>query len=120
LNVSRYNDKKPPAHACGGFGDLKLETKRLERLGDVAGTDAAGAGLDGPDATVCKGFHLLEVGIPDGTGLVVGMAHIIAEAGAFTTDFTFSRHITIPPLITERDFLADLVYGCKRKDKDPA
>jgi hypothetical protein len=89
----------------------------LNRLGDVTGTDAAGAGLDGPDAAVGDGLDLLKVGVPYGTGLVVGVAHVVAEAGAFTADFTFSRHMTIPPLITERNFLTDLSQACKGKSK---
>jgi hypothetical protein len=77
-------------------------------LCDVAGADAAGADLDGLDAAVGNGLDLLKVGVPDGTGLVVGVAYVVAEAGAFSADFTYSRHIAIPPLITERIFLTDL------------
>jgi len=117
--ATRHNDKKPLTHGASGFGNLKPETYDLNGFGDVTGTDATGAGFDGPDAAVRDCLDLLQVGVPNGTGLVVGVAHVIAEAGAFTADFAFSRHVTIPPLITERDFLADLVYGCKKKDKDP-
>jgi hypothetical protein len=62
----------------------------LQRLGDVSGTDAAGADLDGPDGAVPDGLDLLEVGIPYGTGFVVGMADVVAEAGTFTTYCAYS------------------------------
>jgi len=66
---------------------------RSERFGDKAGTDAAGANLDSCNRAVFDGFNLLDVRMPDGTGLVVGVAHVVAEAGAFSTNFTFSRHM---------------------------
>jgi hypothetical protein len=96
---------------CHGFksraDQAAYKPRRLERFGDKAGTDAAGADLDGCDCAVFDGFDLLDVRVPDGTGLVVGMAHVVAEAGAFSADFTFSRHIACPPLIAEKEFLAD-------------
>ena len=67
--------------------------ERLESLGNGAGTDAAGAHLDGGYTAVgCLGLNLLQVRVPGGTGFVVGMAHVVASAGAFTANFTFSGH----------------------------
>jgi hypothetical protein len=63
----------------------------LQRFGYVTGADAAGAGLDSHDAAVV--FYrsdLLQVRIPHGAGFVVGMTHIVSEAGPFSTDITFS------------------------------
>jgi hypothetical protein len=55
-----------------------------------AGTDAAGANLYGGDAAVFYGSDLLKIGTPYSTGLVVGVADIVTEAGAFSANFTFS------------------------------
>ena len=59
-------------------------------FGNKTGTDAAGANLDGGDATVFYGSDLLEIRTPYGTGFVVGVADIVTEAWAFSADFTFS------------------------------
>ncbi len=66
-----------------------LEPVVLERLCDMAGTDAAGAYLDASNRTVADGLDLLQIGMPGPTGLVVGMADIIAEAGAFAAYFAY-------------------------------
>ena len=52
----------------------------------MTGADATGTDLDGSDVAVPDGLDLLQVRIPDGTGFVVGMADVVAEAGTFTTD----------------------------------
>jgi hypothetical protein len=62
---------------------------RLERLGYVSGTDAASAYLNAADGTVIDGFDLLQVRVPGPAGFVVGMADIVAEAGAFTANFAY-------------------------------
>ena len=70
---------------------MKRLTRTLQGFGYRAGTDATGADLDGRYAAVrsfC--FHLLQVRVPGGTGLVVGVADIVATAGAFAADFAFS------------------------------
>lgn len=64
----------------------------LKSLGNRTGTNAAGADLDGLNGAVVDSLHLLQVGVPGGTGLVVGMAHIVAAAGAFAANFTFPGH----------------------------
>lgn len=72
-------------------------TVNLERLGNGAGTDATGANLDGPDRAVVNSFHLLQVGVPGGAGFVVSVTYIVAGAGAFTANFTFSGHVSCLP-----------------------
>lgn len=62
----------------------------LERFGYKAGTNAAGANFNGGNAAVFNGSDFLKVGAPDSTGLVVGVADIVTEAGAFSANFTFS------------------------------
>ena len=69
----------------------------------MTGTDAASADFNCLHAAIADCSYLLKVGVPHGTGFVVSMAYIVAKAGAFTADFTFSRHIVIPPLITEKN-----------------
>jgi len=63
----------------------------------VAGTDAASTGFNGFYTAIADSSDLLKVGVPNGTGFVVSMAYVVAKAWAFTADFTFSRHIVIPP-----------------------
>jgi hypothetical protein len=87
--------EKPHTINRGGFRcNLELRTSNLElyseRLGDVAGTNAAGADLDATDGTVVDGFYLLQVRMPGPSGLVVCMADVVAEAGAFTANFAYS------------------------------
>lgn len=69
--------------------DFPAESE-LQRLGYGAGPNAAGADLDTTHRTIVHSLNLLQVGIPGGTRLVVGMADIVTGAGAFAADFTFS------------------------------
>jgi hypothetical protein len=62
----------------------------LQRFGHMSRADAAGTDLDSHDAAVFDSSDLLQVRVPDGAGFVVGVAHIVSEAGAFSTDITFS------------------------------
>ena len=59
----------------------------------MTGPDAAGTGFNGGDAAVFHCLDLLQVGIPYGTCLVVGVADVVAEAGPFSTDIAFSGHV---------------------------
>jgi hypothetical protein len=72
------------------------EEKVLEGFGYVSGADAAGADLDAPDGTVSHGLDLLQVRTPDFAGFVVSVADVIPEAGAFTANFAYSGHFSIP------------------------
>lgn len=85
-----FNKQNKP-HTASAWGPVcRLPILTLKSLGNGTGTDATGADFDGPDGAVVDSLHLLQVGVPGGTGLVVGVAHIVACAGAFTTNFTFS------------------------------
>jgi hypothetical protein len=81
--------RKAAAHECSGL-IVRYLGVLLQRFGYVAGADATGTGLNGQDAAVLYGSDLLKVRIPYGTGLVVGVAHIVSEAGPFSTNITFS------------------------------
>ena len=82
LRLCRLGGRKNPR----GAGAPRF----LKGLGDVAGTDAAGADLDGPNRAVIDRLYLLEVWVPGGTGFVVCVADIVPGAGTFTADFAFS------------------------------
>jgi hypothetical protein len=71
----------------------------LQRFSYVPGTDAAGTSLDCHDAAVLHRSDLLQVRIPHSAGFIVGVAHIVSEAGPFSTDITFSGHIFFPPIV---------------------
>jgi hypothetical protein len=86
---SVFKTRKAAAHVGSGF-NVQNYGGLLQRLGYVTGTDAAGTGLNGLDAAICYGSDLLQVRIPHGTGFVIGVAHVVAEAGAFSTNITFS------------------------------
>lgn len=81
--------RKAAARECSGF-KIGLVVWLLQGLGYVTGANAAGASLNGLDAAIGYGSDLLQVWIPDGTGFIIGMAHIVTEAGAFSTNITFS------------------------------
>jgi hypothetical protein len=61
----------------------------LKRFGYAAGADAAGANLNAADGTVVDGFDLLQIRMPGPAGFVVGVADVVAEAGAFTANIAY-------------------------------
>ncbi len=73
----------------------------------MAGPDATGADLDGHDAAVFNRFYFLKIRVPYGTGFVVGVAYVIAEAGAFTADIAFSGHTLFLQSVIEWKHIAD-------------
>jgi hypothetical protein len=79
----------------------------LQCFGYVTGTDAAGTRLDSHDAAVFHCSDFLQIRIPDSAGFIVSVAHIVSEAGTFSTDITFSRHICFLRLFTEKKFIAE-------------
>jgi hypothetical protein len=82
--------KKSRGHLGAAALKFAMAVLLLQCFGDVSGTDAASAGFDGHDAAVFNCSDLLQVRIPYGAGFIVGMAYVVAEAGAFSTDITFS------------------------------
>ena len=77
----------------------------LQSLDHMARTDAARAGLDGLDTSVSDSFDFLKIRVPHSTGFVVGVAHIVTETGAFTTDIAFSGHSIFPPYWSMKETL---------------
>jgi hypothetical protein len=88
-NAGAVDKEKPLARACSGF-EVVMAGLLLQSFGHMPGANAAGTGLDRHDAAVFYRSDLLKVRIPHGAGFVVGMAHVVSEAGPFSTDITFS------------------------------
>ena len=89
LTAPGQRTRKAAAHERSGL-EIGYMMLPLQCFGNVTGTDATGTGLNGHNAAVFYGPDLLQVRIPHGTGLVVGVAHIVTEAGPFSTNITFS------------------------------
>ena len=77
----------------------KIRKKRLVFVGfdhgldHSAGTQAAGAHIDGAHGTVfCLMTDSLKIGVEATLGLDVGMAHIVAHHGFLAADLTFFTH----------------------------
>jgi hypothetical protein len=106
--------KMPPALRCAAAVISNIELRPVVLgFGNVTGADAAGTYFDGLDTAFAKSLDLLKVRIPDGTGFVVGMTHVVSEAGAFAANFTYSRHIVLPPLIAEKKSISVYTLLCK-------
>jgi hypothetical protein len=62
----------------------------LQCFGYVAGTNAARTNFNSHDAAILYCSYLLQVWIPYSAGFIVGVAHVIAKAGPFSTNIAFS------------------------------
>lgn len=108
----------PPALECAAAVISNIELRPVFLgFGNVTGADTTGTDFDGLDTAFAKSLDLLKVRIPDGTGFVVGMTHIVSEAGAFAANFTYSRHIVLPPLIAEKKSIPVQTPICKENLK---
>lgn len=84
---------KKPLHMRAAALKSWIMAQLLQCLGYVTGANATGTSLNGLNATICYGSDFLQVRIPYGTGFVIGVAYIVTEAWAFSTNITFSGHI---------------------------
>jgi len=82
--------KKSRRHLRAAALKFCLTGLLLQSFGHVSGTDAARTCLNGQDAAVFYRSDFLQVGIPDRAGFIIGVAYIVSEAGAFSTNITFS------------------------------
>ena len=89
-NAGAAAAKKSRGHLRAAALKISMAGVLLECLGHVSGANAAGTGLDSHNTAVFYRSDLLQVRIPHGAGFIVGMAHIVSEAGTFSTDITFS------------------------------
>lgn len=87
--MEHFIQEKAVAHRCNGLIILCVELV-LESFGNVTGANATCANFDSLDAAILNSSDLLKVGIPYGAGFIIGMAHVVAEAGPFSTNITFS------------------------------
>jgi len=58
----------------------------------MAGANATSADFDAPNGTLLNCLNFLQVRVPGPSGFVVSVTDIVAEAGAFATDFTCFGH----------------------------
>ena len=84
-----YKQEKP-LHIRATALKIRAIVWLLQCFGYVTGANAAGTDLNGHDAAIFYSSDLLQVRIPYGTSFVVGVAYIVAEAGPFSTNITFS------------------------------
>jgi hypothetical protein len=64
----------------------------LGSFGDQSGTKASGTDLHANRPSLFDRLDLMKVRIPDPSGLVVGMANIVAKNRPFPADFTNFCH----------------------------
>jgi hypothetical protein len=84
-----HEQEKPLQMSAAAF-KIRIKARLLKRFGYVPGANATSTSLYGHYAAIFYGPDLLQVRIPDSTSFVVGVAHIVTEAGAFSTNVTFS------------------------------
>ena len=80
------------------FG-MNRAAKKLQGLRYQAGTDAAGAYLDGRNGAVSHCLNFLEIRKPGSGSFVICMAHVITKAGAFSTDVAYLRHFLLSSFV---------------------
>jgi hypothetical protein len=66
--------------------------EKSDNFFNLIGTDTTGADLHGLDGTVVTATNLLQIRVPDGSGLIMSVADIVASHRFFPADFTFFRH----------------------------
>ena len=69
---------------------------RLDRAGNLTGTQTAGTNIDMAGRTIDDSLHALDVGLPGTIGASVGVGHLNAEHDALVTKFTFSHSLEPP------------------------
>jgi len=74
---------------------------------NAVGFDTLRAHPDPARLAVYQDPHPLQVGVPAPRRLVVGVAHIVTEAGSFAADFANSGHV--PPFTIEDNAVEKLV-----------
>ena len=69
-----------------------FEFQPLGGFGDQFGAKASRADLHSNHPSLFGRLHLMEVGIPNLLGLIIGVAHIVAKHRSFSTNITHSCH----------------------------
>ncbi len=65
---------------------------RLCGLGDQSGAEASRADLHAHRPSLLDRLHLVEVGIPNLSGFVISVAHIVTKDRSFSANITHFRH----------------------------
>jgi hypothetical protein len=79
--------------------ELNRTARKLQGLRYPAGADAAGAYLDGRNGAVSHCLNFLEIRMPGSGSFVICMAHVVTEAGAFSTDGAYLRHFLLSSFV---------------------
>ena len=81
------------ASAKAGAWDLVFAAlKRLGCFGDQSGAKASRADLHSNHPSLFGRLYLVEVGIPNLSGLIIGVTHIVAEDRSFSANITHFCH----------------------------
>ena len=80
----KIKKKKPLEPNRGTF----FHTDRSDRSGDLAGTKAARADVDGLVRAVLHDADTADVGLPAAVGLAVGVGDVVTEGNALSADCT--------------------------------
>jgi hypothetical protein len=64
----------------------------LGGFGDQFGAKASGADLHSNHPSLFGRLYLMEVGIPNLSGFIIGVAHIVTKDRSFSADITHFRH----------------------------
>jgi hypothetical protein len=65
---------------------------KLGGFGDQPRPKASGTNLHSKGSSFLEGFYLVKVGVPNFSGLVIGMAYIMSKDRPFSTDVTYFCH----------------------------
>ena len=95
LEVGAYRlktDREQNASDRNRARALDSQEVRLGGFGDQFGAKASRADLHSNHPSLFGRLHLMEVGIPNLLGLIIGVAHIVAKDRSFSTNITHSCH----------------------------
>lgn len=68
-------------------------TMSSDGAGDLAGTQATGAGVDSLGGTGHHRLHTLDIGLPGTVGAAMGVGNLNAERNALTANIAFSQFL---------------------------
>ena len=85
------------ARLCRAPSISKCCADLLDRTSDLAGTQAAGAGVNVTRGTVLDHLNTFDVGFPRSVGPSVRVRNLESKGHALTADIAF-RHLSAPPL----------------------
>lgn len=84
--------QKAQALACAFASCIKQKCRKL-RSGNLAGTQAAGAGMNTAGFAVDNRLYLHNVGLPSSVGTSVRMRYLDSESYVLTAEITFCHFL---------------------------